>query len=136
MRTVYGLILGLTLMAPLAGVAQDNPTINAPNNNGIITQGQKGNNYLYQAPPPLPTGIYQQGQFVGSFSAIEGPANDQVTLLNPRISSGIVDLSRDVEVQGQKLHCPQLMALYRPNAIIGTINIVIAGPVACTVESD
>jgi hypothetical protein len=123
--------VALICLTPTGAHAQSSAGIDAPNNSGIITQGQKGNNFLFQAPPPLPNGLYQYGQLVGSVQeATTDPRTGQVIFQNLRIDSGIVNLTQNLEIQGVTVSCP---SLEQPGVQAAHISIAIFGPTTCEI---
>jgi len=131
MRRGFFIIPVFSLIFSTISLAQGEPSINSTNNNGIITQGQKGNNYLYQLPPIRPNGIYQNKNLIGKIENIIFLGKNKVKLSFPRIDSDYYDFSQPIEVQGHKLMCDYLTSQYEPNAIEGTIHTGYMGDMPC-----
>lgn len=112
MRVLYSTILILGFIYPLFGFSQPSINIEAPNNSGIITQGQNGNNYIYQKSEELSKSIYQDGKVIGDFEGIENKTDKNVSLLFAHIE-GSLHPWNPIEVQGMKLYCPLMVKMTR-----------------------
>jgi hypothetical protein len=107
----------------------------APNNSGIVTQGQSGGtNIINPAPPRVPLGLYQSGQQIGRVQDFTISADGkQIILTNPRVASASADGGANMEFQNLIVKCPALARMINPNAgfnssiIVGTIDCAIAG---------
>lgn len=134
---IVGLLLlavaGGTLLLPSSDAQPADSSIVAPGNSGIITQGQTGGtNVILQGPPRLPLALYQYGQQIG---AVEGGATSadgkQITLTNPRIASGTVNFSADMEFQNLLIRCPEFVgqhqAAFNAVSILGAVRCDVVG---------
>src|SRR4051794_7981974 len=63
-------LLVIALLIGNASMAQENKMGDVNNNSGIVTQGQVGNNYLYQGEPRDPQGLYQGGKKIGTAQGV------------------------------------------------------------------
>jgi len=133
----YGtrLSFAAVLVAALPAIAQTPSGINAPNNQGIITQGQTGGtNIVQQGPPRLPLGLYQSGFEIGLVQRFAVSSDGkQIVLTNPRIASGTVDFSANMEIQDYVIYCPGLapptrgQAAFTSSVVIGDVSCAIIG---------
>ena len=137
-----GFVIGLLLLGGAAvtaflpdSLAQAPSGITAPNNQGIITQGQTGGtNIINPSLPRQPLGLYQAGQQIGRVENASMSADGKtVVLINPRIASGSVDNAGNLEFRNFIISCPELAKMINPNAgmnsvmMVGTTNCVIVG---------
>jgi len=124
---------GLLLLPVDAQTSTPGPgNITAPNNTGIITNGQSGGtNTVIQGPPRLPLGLYQSDQQIGLVDGSSVSADGkQITLNNPRTASGTVNFAANIELGDHLvLACPSL-APSRPAAFSAVSTV---GRVTCTV---
>ena len=76
------------------------------NNSGALTNNCPTYNF---GPPPLPDGIYQNGQLIGRVGGAQyDGTSTTMTITDLRISSGIVDLHAPMKIQNVAFLCDAL----------------------------
>lgn len=118
---VHGLIWGASAQTP--------PTINGNCNN--FGSNNFNCNTVNVGPARQTDGLYQLGRFLGTADRIDvSPDQKQVTLTNLHLAGIGMDLSKDLELQGVFIHCPDLVQYNHPDR---NLSLGLGGVFKCDV---
>jgi hypothetical protein len=129
-----GLFFALSLKDSCAQTAAPNGS-NCSINIGGDNKAPATNNCptIYYGPKRQPSGLYQSDERVGLVNgAMLDNDNNEITLMNPRISSGVVDLTAPLEFQKFNLLCDQFVEIGKRVHAAQT-TIMINGPLKCKI---
>lgn len=117
--------------APLTNL-QPTYSIDAPNNRGIVTQNQHGDNTIVNPFNPAPGRLYQGTTQVGDLQGASVDEANGVVRFQGKHFSAFPDPSKPLQYENLLLDCGDI-PIKPPNSVIGTISVVSAGGPPCKI---